>query len=185
MYFNNMSRLPSTNTTARKTGFTDIYLAFLVRPTSIELALALTPDWQMATRLRRYQGLDAAVDPSPRKRPRSSTPFVVADADAKQSVVVDARDANGGGDGNDDCDNANNADDDDDGDEYEGEAPHWSVESPPARLRRAETILLQRTSRITIVVDRAIDFHNICAVFRTADALGLFSILVFCVSVVG
>eukprot|EP01108_Squamamoeba_japonica_P009107 TRINITY_DN8372_c0_g1_i1.p1 TRINITY_DN8372_c0_g1~~TRINITY_DN8372_c0_g1_i1.p1 ORF type:complete len:519 (-),score=181.44 TRINITY_DN8372_c0_g1_i1:18-1574(-) len=54
----------------------------------------------------------------------------------------------------------------------------WSVEDPPGRLRRAETILRARTSRLIVVIDKAHDWHNVNAIFRTCDALGVQSVWV-------
>jgi len=44
---------------------------------------------------------------------------------------------------------------------------------PPMRLRRAETVLRNRTSRMILVLERCLDSHNHQAVIRTAEALGI------------
>jgi tRNA (guanosine-2'-O-)-methyltransferase len=43
----------------------------------------------------------------------------------------------------------------------------------PRRLRRAEAVLLRRTSRIILVIERPTDAHNVQAVFRTAESFGI------------
>ncbi|KAE8876619.1 hypothetical protein PF005_g3286 [Phytophthora fragariae] len=43
----------------------------------------------------------------------------------------------------------------------------------PERLRRAETVLRHRTSRIVLVLEQCMDSHNHQAVLRTAEALGV------------
>lgn len=43
----------------------------------------------------------------------------------------------------------------------------------PVRLRRAETVLQHRTSRIVLVLEQCMDSHNHQAVLRTAEALGI------------
>ncbi|RMX63156.1 hypothetical protein DD238_007401 [Peronospora effusa] len=43
----------------------------------------------------------------------------------------------------------------------------------PERLRRAETVLRHRTSRIILVLEQCMDSHNHQAVLRTAEALGI------------
>ncbi|KAG7379684.1 hypothetical protein PHYPSEUDO_008284 [Phytophthora pseudosyringae] len=47
------------------------------------------------------------------------------------------------------------------------------VEEAPERLRRAETVLRRRTSRIVLVLEQCMDSHNHQAVLRTAEALGI------------
>ena len=47
-----------------------------------------------------------------------------------------------------------------------------SIEAPE-RLRRAETVLRHRTSRIILVLEQCMDSHNHQAVLRTAEALGI------------
>ena len=49
--------------------------------------------------------------------------------------------------------------------EVEGEAPR--------RLRKAETVLRRRTSRLIVVLESSYDQHNQAAVLRTADCLGI------------
>lgn len=53
----------------------------------------------------------------------------------------------------------------DTGKEQEGQAPR--------RLRKAETILRRRTSRLLLVLEGSYDLHNKAAVCRTADCLGI------------
>lgn len=72
-------------------------------------------------------------------------------------------DVDGGSQDGADDDNNNNADDDDE----------WALDNPPHRLRRAETILRQRTTSLIVVIDKAFDWHNVNAIFRTCDALGV------------
>ncbi|EGZ11070.1 hypothetical protein PHYSODRAFT_264669 [Phytophthora sojae] len=43
----------------------------------------------------------------------------------------------------------------------------------PEHLRRAETVLRHRTSRIVLVLEQCMDSHNHQAVLRTAEALGV------------
>jgi len=43
----------------------------------------------------------------------------------------------------------------------------------PTRLQLAEAILLARTSRIVLVMDKCYDMHNIAAVLRTAECFGV------------
>ncbi len=43
----------------------------------------------------------------------------------------------------------------------------------PRRLRRAESVLRQRTGRLLLVLERPADNHNIQAVLRTAEAYGI------------
>ncbi|DAZ92557.1 TPA: hypothetical protein N0F65_012787, partial [Lagenidium giganteum] len=43
----------------------------------------------------------------------------------------------------------------------------------PERLRRAETVLAHRTSRLLLVLEQCMDSHNHQAVLRTAEALGV------------
>ncbi|KAL1506945.1 hypothetical protein AB1Y20_007809 [Prymnesium parvum] len=53
----------------------------------------------------------------------------------------------------------------DTGKEQEGHAPR--------RLRKAETVLRRRTSRLIVVLEGSYDLHNQAAVCRTADSLGV------------
>ncbi|MBC8370374.1 MAG: RNA methyltransferase [Planctomycetes bacterium] len=43
----------------------------------------------------------------------------------------------------------------------------------PRRLRRAEAVLLKRTSRLVLVSERCVDAHNLAAMLRTADLMGI------------
>jgi tRNA(Leu) C34 or U34 (ribose-2'-O)-methylase TrmL len=43
----------------------------------------------------------------------------------------------------------------------------------PRRLRRAEAVLLKRTSRLVLVSERCVDAHNLAAMLRTAESLGV------------
>jgi tRNA (guanosine-2'-O-)-methyltransferase len=47
------------------------------------------------------------------------------------------------------------------------------VTEAPRRLRRAESVLRHRTSRVLLVVERPWGNHNVQAVFRTAEAFGI------------
>ncbi|CAI5741869.1 unnamed protein product [Hyaloperonospora brassicae] len=47
------------------------------------------------------------------------------------------------------------------------------ADEAPNRLRRAETVLQYRTSRIVLVLEQCMDSHNHQAVLRTAEALGI------------
>lgn len=58
------------------------------------------------------------------------------------------------------------------GDEDDDELP-WTEREVPRRLQRAETILRTRTSSLIVVLDKAFDWHNINAIFRSCDALGV------------
>jgi tRNA (guanosine-2'-O-)-methyltransferase len=40
-------------------------------------------------------------------------------------------------------------------------------------LRKAETVLRQRTSQIMLVIERSVDTHNYSAIIRTAEAMGI------------
>ena len=40
-------------------------------------------------------------------------------------------------------------------------------------LRKAETVIRQRTSQIVLVIERSVDTHNYSAIIRTAEALGI------------
>uniref|UniRef100_A0AAV1UQ48 tRNA/rRNA methyltransferase SpoU type domain-containing protein n=1 Tax=Peronospora matthiolae TaxID=2874970 RepID=A0AAV1UQ48_9STRA len=51
-------------------------------------------------------------------------------------------------------------------------APRHADEAPE-RLRRAETVLQHRTSRLVLVLEQCMDSHNHQAVLRTAEALGV------------
>jgi len=44
---------------------------------------------------------------------------------------------------------------------------------PLRRLRKCETVLQRRTSRIVLVLERTCKSHNFSAVIRTAEALGI------------
>ncbi|KAG6622548.1 RNA methyltransferase, TrmH superfamily protein [Phytophthora cinnamomi] len=48
-----------------------------------------------------------------------------------------------------------------------------SANEAPERLRRAETVLRHRTSRLVLVLEQCMDSHNHQAVLRTAEALGV------------
>ena len=102
---------------------------------TLQFGLAMTPNWTMPLRLKRFADIDAVHDPNPPSTSKHAPAAAIIHPNNTPATV-------------------------------------WSVEDPPARLRRTETILLNRTSRITLVVDRAIDYHNVSAIFRTADALG-------------
>jgi len=45
--------------------------------------------------------------------------------------------------------------------------------SPSRRIRRAETVLQHRTSRIALVMDRTYNVHNQCAMLRSAELFGI------------
>lgn len=65
---------------------------------------------------------------------------------------------------------------DDDGPSTSGQAHSagdWDREDLPDRvLRKAETVLAQRTDRILLVLERCTDNSNYVACLRTADTLG-------------
>eukprot|EP00963_Diacronema_lutheri_P001116 scaffold73_cov337-Pavlova_lutheri.AAC.11 len=46
-------------------------------------------------------------------------------------------------------------------------------EEAPRRLRKAEAVLLQRTSRVVVVLERSCDAYNHMAVLRSAEAFGV------------
>ena len=48
-----------------------------------------------------------------------------------------------------------------------------NAEEAPRRLRRAEAILKNRTSRLVLVCEHCFDKHNIAAILRTAEAFGV------------
>lgn len=48
-----------------------------------------------------------------------------------------------------------------------------SSSKPPRRLVRAESVLAARRRRITLVLEDALDHHNISAVLRTCEAFGI------------
>ncbi|MDP6962886.1 MAG: TrmH family RNA methyltransferase [Planctomycetota bacterium] len=43
----------------------------------------------------------------------------------------------------------------------------------PNRLRRAEAVLQFRTSRLVLVAERCVDTHNLTAILRTAELMGI------------
>jgi len=75
----------------------------------------------------------------------------------------------------DDDGDAANVEDGDENSEGSDDGNHtvWNMQEPPMRLQRAETILQARTSSLIVVVDRAFDWHNINAILRSCDALGV------------
>ncbi len=119
-----------------------------------------------------------------------------------RTPVGDGGDGSGGGDGgggdgasaadtstkrsakkarvdDDDGDAANVEDGDENSDGFDdGNHTVWNMQEPPMRLQRAETILQARTSSLIVVVDRAFDWHNINAILRSCDALGVQNIWV-------
>ena len=47
------------------------------------------------------------------------------------------------------------------------------INNAPRRLRRAEAVLLKRTSRLVLVSESCVDTHNLAAMLRTAELLGI------------
>jgi len=61
-----------------------------------------------------------------------------------------------------------------DGQSAEGESASTAAAiHPPRRLRKAESILANRTTRFLLVIERSYDLHNQYAVLRTAECLGI------------
>ena len=53
-----------------------------------------------------------------------------------------------------------------------------SPTEPPLRLRRAEKILRERCGNICIVLEKTCDIHNVQAVVRTAESLGIQNMMI-------
>ena len=55
----------------------------------------------------------------------------------------------------------------------DGEEPMDSPDLPLRMIRKAETAILRRTSRIIVVIERCTNEHNYSAILRTVEALGI------------
>jgi len=59
------------------------------------------------------------------------------------------------------------------GSEPEGDDAFWESLLTPQRLSRIEAVVAARLRSVTVVLDRLLDAHNVAAVLRTAEGLGL------------
>ena len=59
------------------------------------------------------------------------------------------------------------------GQEPEGDDAFWESLLTPQRLARIEAVVSARLRSVTVVLDRLLDAHNVAAVLRTAEGLGL------------
>ena len=59
------------------------------------------------------------------------------------------------------------------GPEPEGDDAFWESLLTPQRLSRLEAVVAARLRSVTVVLDRLLDAHNVAAVLRTAEGLGL------------
>ena len=57
--------------------------------------------------------------------------------------------------------------------EPEGDDAFWESLLTPQRLARIEAVVGARLCSVTVVLDRLLDAHNVAAVLRTAEGLGL------------
>jgi tRNA (guanosine-2'-O-)-methyltransferase len=55
----------------------------------------------------------------------------------------------------------------------EGDDAFWRSLLTPERLARIESVLEARLSSVTVVLDRLLDAHNVAAILRTSEGLGL------------
>jgi tRNA (guanosine-2'-O-)-methyltransferase len=58
-------------------------------------------------------------------------------------------------------------------DALEGDDAFWGSLLTPQRLQRIDAVISARLKSITVVLDRLLDAHNVAAVLRTAEGLGL------------
>ena len=59
------------------------------------------------------------------------------------------------------------------GPDPEGDDAFWESLLTPQRLARIEAVVGARLCSVTVVLDRLLDAHNVAAVLRTAEGLGL------------
>ena len=59
------------------------------------------------------------------------------------------------------------------GDDPEGDDAFWESLLTPERLARIDAVVSARLRSVTVVLDRLLDAHNVAAVLRTAEGLGL------------
>jgi hypothetical protein len=158
----------------------DVQLVLFSSPYSTDLLFPISLDSHLRPGLsrQRFKGLD---------KPASGAPAAAGDADelaAADDATADTSSSNpsskkaridaAGAAVTTDTHNPHENDDDDD--EHSDQASRnatWSADEPPPRLQRAETILQHRTSSLIVVIDRAFDWHNINAIMRSCDALGV------------
>lgn len=60
------------------------------------------------------------------------------------------------------------------------EAVMDSVDLPLRMIRKAETVIQKRTSRVIVVVERCTNEHNYSAILRTVEALGIQTVYIIC-----
>src|SRR5438445_1555142 len=60
-----------------------------------------------------------------------------------------------------------------DADEEHGDDAFWESLLTPQRLARIDAVISARLRSVTVVLDRLVDAHNVAAVLRTAEGLGL------------
>jgi tRNA (guanosine-2'-O-)-methyltransferase len=59
-----------------------------------------------------------------------------------------------------------------------GDDAFWESLLTPQRLERIDAVIRARLKSVTVVLDRLLDAHNVAAVLRTAEGLGLASVQV-------
>src|SRR5207244_7966983 len=59
------------------------------------------------------------------------------------------------------------------GDDLKGDDAFWESLLTPERLARIDAVVCARLRSVTVVLDRLLDAHNVAAVLRTAEGLGL------------
>jgi tRNA (guanosine-2'-O-)-methyltransferase len=59
------------------------------------------------------------------------------------------------------------------GPEPEGDEAFWESLLTPQRLARIEAVIAARLHSVTVVLDRLLDAHNVAAILRTGEGLGL------------
>lgn len=155
----------------------DVVFQLICEPQGTSLAIPITIDWhpKAGLSLQRFKGIDhpqhnqlsteaAAAEEAALA---SGGALTAEEADRLDDAVSFKRKSMRDLDLDDDADDNADGGDDDDGDD------EWVLAHPPQRLRRAETILRQRTSSLIVVIDKAFDWHNVNAIFRSCDALGV------------
>jgi tRNA (guanosine-2'-O-)-methyltransferase len=139
------------------------------------LTVPISADWQPKPGLsrQRFKGIDHPEHGKVAARSEASELLDDEEADRVDDVASLKRKSIRDTDADNDDDAGVGATDDNDDDDDGDDAAEWTLDNPPHRLRRAETILRKRTSSLIVVIDKAFDWHNINAIFRTCDALGV------------